>query len=145
MQCAISHAAALKVVLPFAQRAEHADRIGQRAACVPAGRGYYAGLLAAHERIRAQFSLERRWQRRLVLGPQGGRGLFPRREFGIVRLNRARELDVGQRVLVAAVNAGTPGQSRELGKRRMPGRWDFYFDVRSASGTERATRSIVLE
>ena len=27
----------------------------------------------------------------------------------------------------------------------MPGRWDFYFDVRSAGGTERATRSIVLE
>ncbi len=27
----------------------------------------------------------------------------------------------------------------------MPGRWDFYFDVRSASGTERATRSVVLE
>ena len=27
----------------------------------------------------------------------------------------------------------------------MPGRWDFYFDVRSAGGTERATRSIMLE
>lgn len=27
----------------------------------------------------------------------------------------------------------------------MPGRWDFYFDVRSAGRTERATRSIVLE
>jgi hypothetical protein len=27
----------------------------------------------------------------------------------------------------------------------MPGRWDLYFDVQSAGGTERLTRSIVLE
>lgn len=27
----------------------------------------------------------------------------------------------------------------------MPGRWDLYFDVQGAGGTERLTRSIVLE
>jgi len=43
-------------------------------------------------------------------------------------------------------NAPTIARYRAYGLMfHMPGRWDFYFDVRSAGGTERATRSIVLE
>lgn len=50
--------------------------------------------------------------------------------------------------LAAAKSAGPPTTARYRADGlmfHMPGRWDLYFDVRSAGRTERATRSIVLE
>src|SRR6056297_703586 len=93
------------VVFPLAQRREYLAAGGQRFAGMLLGRVLDGVFLAAQERINTLFEAEGGRQTRPVILAQSRHVVGMLRDVFIIRLDRAGKAQVGERVLVTAVDA----------------------------------------
>ena len=108
----------LKTVFPSAQNGEHFVRGIQIASRVFSRRRRDGGRVFAQKRIRRFFDSDCRRKRRPAFRARRFAFFCARAQSVVVRLDRAREAQIRQRVFVAAIHANLVGQSREFSQRR---------------------------
>src|SRR5207302_7989567 len=129
--------AASKAVLPVADRSEHAHRVGDARAEILVRRVDDRRLAAAQERVRRLLVGERAWHGRRAGLAQLAVARLARRERAVVGLHRLGEADVGERVLVAAIDLRVIWQRSELGKRGVHLLGGAFEEPPAAAGEER--------
>src|SRR5438067_8916532 len=97
--------ALLKAVLPFAQLGERRDGIIEAPARMRFRRGLYRRFFGAQKWIGCALVADRRWQCGLAAPALRFFAGLPRDQRAIVRFNRTRKTNVGERVFMAAKNA----------------------------------------
>src|SRR5476649_246135 len=102
-----------KFILPAAQQCEGVEPVAHRALELRGKRGLHAFFTNTEERVCVSFVQERGRNGRQVALAQALRVFLPLRQRRVVRLGRARETDIRQRIFVGAVDQRGIGERRE--------------------------------
>src|SRR6185503_15160867 len=107
----------LEVVLPRPDLGEHFHRPGEGSPRVLLGGGHDLGHVAANERVGRALLGDRRGYRRLAAAALRLLACLALAKPRVAWLDRLREADVRERVLMRAIDAGRLLQAREFRKR----------------------------